>query len=144
MRIRAARAADIPAMHALRRRVSENPLSDPRRITEDSYPPYIAQGGAWVAETQRGLAGFAVLDVRGASVWALFVAPEAEKMGIGRALHARLLEGAAGQGLTRLSLTTAPGTRAERFYTEAGWTRTGKTKDNELSFERDIVGQSGN
>lgn len=139
MRIRAARPDDVKAMHALRLRVAENALSDPRRITEQSYLPYLAQGEAWVAETEGGLAGFAVLDVAGGRVWALFVAPEAEGKGVGRALHGRLVEGAAGHGLKRLFLTTAPRTRAERFYADAGWVRTGLTKDGEVSFQRDIA-----
>ncbi|HEX9963886.1 MAG TPA: GNAT family N-acetyltransferase [Allosphingosinicella sp.] len=139
MRIRAARAADIEAMHAVRLGVAENRLSDPERITPACYRPYVEQGAAWVAETERGLAGFAILDVAAASVWALFVAAEAEGMGIGRALHARLLEAALEQGLERLSLTTAPGTRAERFYREAGWTRAGETLRGELSFEKNSV-----
>lgn len=134
MRIRAARAADIKAIHSIRLRVRENPLSDPRRVTEDSYGPYLDQGAAWVAETESGIAGFAILDVAGGTVWALFVAPEAEGLGIGRALHARLLEGAVEHGLTRLSLNTAPGTRAERFYSDAGWTREGRTAAGEQSF----------
>lgn len=138
MIIRAAQAPDIKAMHALRIRVAENVLSDPSLVTEASYPLYLAQGSAWVAETGRGLAGFAILDVAGASIWALFVAPEAEGMGIGRALHDRLIEGAIGHGLPRLFLSTAPQTRAERFYTEAGWTRAGITRTGELSFERNL------
>lgn len=138
MRIRAARAADIPAMHALRTRVAENVLSDPSLVTEASYPLYLVRNGAWVAETERGLAGFAILDVAGGSVWALFVAPEAEGTGIGRALHDRLIEGAIGHGLRRLVLTTAPRTRAERFYAEAGWTRTGVARTGELSLERNL------
>lgn len=142
MRIRPARATDIKATHALRGRVSENRLSDPRRVTEESYPPYLARDAAWVAETESGLAGFAILDIAEASVWALFVAPDAEGKGIGRALLARLVEAAAGQGLERLSLSTAPGTRAERFYTEAGWIKTGRTGTGELSFEKILVRQS--
>jgi hypothetical protein len=50
-----------------------------------------------------------------------------------------LLEGAARHGLTRLFLNTGPQTRAERFYTEAGWIRTGVTINGELAFERDIA-----
>lgn len=138
MRIRPARAADIPSMHALRGRVVENALTDPTLVTEASYPPYLAEDSAWVAETEQGLAGFAILDVAGARVWALFVAPEAEGSGIGLALHARLIEGAIGHGLRRLALSTAPRTRAEHFYTEAGWTRTGVTRTGELSFERNL------
>lgn len=140
MRIRAARAADIEAMHALRLGVRENRLSDRRRVTEDCYRPYLDRGAAWIAETERGLAGFAILDVESGTIWALFVAPEAEGLGIGRALHARLLQGAAEHGLTRLSLSTAPGTRAERFYGKAGWTRGGRTADGEQLFERDLAG----
>lgn len=139
MRIRAARADDIEAMHALRSRVAENRLSDPRRVSLASYPPYLGQDAAWVAELDGGLAGFAILDLAEARIWALFVAPEAERKGVGRSLHARLLEAAAGHGLRRLFLSTAPQTRAERFYTEAGWIRTGMTKDGELAFERDIA-----
>ena len=138
MRIRAARDADIPAMHALRMSVAENRLTDPRRVTEACYRAYLAQGGAWVAEKDSGLAGFAILDVAGASVWALFVAPEAQGQGLGRALHSRLLEGAARQGLARLSLSTAPFTRAKRFYSEAGWTGAGTTEAGELRFEKNV------
>lgn len=139
MKIRDARRADVPAMHALRLRVTENALSDPRRVTEGDYLAHLERGRAWVAETESGLAGFAVIDLEGASVWALFVAPEAEGRGVGRSLHARLLEAAAEHGLTRLFLSTAPQTRAERFYSEAGWIRTGVTKDGELAFERVIA-----
>jgi GNAT superfamily N-acetyltransferase len=139
MRVRAARAGDIAAMHALRMRVAENVLSDPAKVTEDCYFAYLAQGSAWVAETEDGLAGFAVLDVAGRSVWALFVAPEAEGRGMGRALHDRMIAAAEGHGLRRIFLNTAPGTRAERFYSEAGWIRTGMTKDGELRFEKVII-----
>jgi GNAT superfamily N-acetyltransferase len=138
MRIRSARSADIEAMHALRLRVRENSLSDPGRVTEESYGPYVAAGSAWLAETERGLGGFAVLDPAGASVWALFVAPEAEGRGIGGALLDRLLAEARARGLRRLSLQTDPGTRAERFYTAAGWTKAGTSTTGELSFEKEV------
>lgn len=138
MKIRPAAESDIEAMHALRGRVTENVLSDPERVTHASYRPYFARDGAWVAETERGLAGFAILDVAAGRIWALFVAPEAEGKGIGRALHDRLIQGAAEHGLRRLFLSTAPHSRAERFYTEAGWTRTGILRTGELSFERNL------
>lgn len=138
MKIRPAAESDIEAMHALRGRVTQNVLSDPGRVTHASYRPYLARGGAWVAETERGLVGFAILDVAAGSVWALFVAPESEGRGVGRTLHDRLIQGAIGHGLDRLCLTTAPRTRAERFYTQAGWIKTGLTNGGEVSFERDI------
>ena len=43
-RVRAASAADIPAMHHVHNDVRDNRLYDPRRVQEASYLPYIAGG----------------------------------------------------------------------------------------------------
>lgn len=134
--IRPATIADIPAMHELRLRVRENRLSDPGRVTEDAYRPYVAAGGAWVAEVEGRLVGFAIVDLAARSVWALFVAPEAEGRGIGRALHDHMLARAKALDIARLSLSTAPGTRAASFYRRAEWAETGVTAQGELRFER--------
>ena len=139
-RIRAASAEDIAGMHEVRGRVRENRLSNPRRITEASYRPYVAAGSAWVAETDAGIVGFAALDAPHGKVWALFVAPEAEGAGIARALHRRMIEWAQEQGLERLSLSTEAGSRAERFYREAGWIKAGLTEAGEVQFEMKLRG----
>jgi GNAT superfamily N-acetyltransferase len=136
--IRRAVAADVPAMHGLRLSVSENRLSDTRRVTLASYRPYIEAGWAWVAETQFGIAGFAVIDATSRSVWALFVAPDAEGSGIGRALHQQMLEWAQGQGIDHLSLTTEGGSRAARFYERAGWSQVGTSAESEVRFSRSV------
>lgn len=133
--VRTACAADVPAMHRVRNRVRENRLSDPQRITEASYLPYIAAGSAWVAEMDAGLVGFAAVDGRSKCVWALFTDPKAEGAGVGRALHRRMLEWAHEQGIGRLSLSTDRGTRAAEFYKRAGWKETGVAADGELLFE---------
>jgi GNAT superfamily N-acetyltransferase len=133
--IRPALPADVPAMHRIRTKVAENQLADPGRVVEDSYLPYLAAGSAWVAETDAGLAGFAVLDAAKRSVWALFVHPDLEGAGIGGALHDHMLGWAREQGLRQLELTTGPGTRAELFYARRGWTRAGLTANGEQRFE---------
>ena len=133
--VRTAGAADVPAMHRVRNRVRENRLSDPQRITEASYLPYIAAGSVWVAEADAGLVGFAAVDVPSKRVWALFIDPTAEGAGVGRALHRRMLEWAHEHGITRLSLSTDRGTRAAEFYKRAGWREAGVTADGELLFE---------
>ncbi|MGZ8359791.1 MAG: GNAT family N-acetyltransferase [Allosphingosinicella sp.] len=133
--IRTAAPADVAAMHHIRRSARENRLSDPRRVVESSYLPFIAGGSAWVAETEGGIAGFAVIDVAAGNIWALFVSPDAEGTGVGGALHEHMLGWAQALGLRHLWLTTAPETRAERLYAERGWKRTGVTADGEVRFE---------
>lgn len=126
-------------MHRLRTSVRENRLSDPNRITEASYLPYITGGSAWVAETEDGIAGFAAVDAPATSVWALFVDPDAEGAGIGRALHIRMLEWAREQGISRLSLRTEGGSRAAQFFNRAGWTEAGIAADGEVLFEKSLL-----
>ncbi len=123
-------------MHRVRLNVRENRLSDPKRITEASYPPYIAAGTAWVAETNAGIVGFAIIDAPARSLWALFVDPRSEGAGIGRALHRTMLEWARETGVDRLSLSTDSGSRAARFYERAGWQQRGFTAEGEALFER--------
>jgi GNAT superfamily N-acetyltransferase len=137
-RIRKATAADVAGMHRLRKRVRENRLSIHTSITEKSYVRYIAAGSAWVAERDGGLSGFAAIDEAAASVWALFVDPEVEGTGVGRALHDTMLEWAREQRLPRLFLSTEENSRAARFYKQGGWTRTGVTPAGEVYFVRSL------
>lgn len=139
-RIRAAAAADIPAMHRIRQGVDENRLTDETRVTERSYLPYVNASTAWVAQTRQGVAGFAILDESTNSVWALFVDPGSEGAGVGRALHRHMLEWAHEHGIRRLSLSTSADTRAERFYRAAGWLVTAISADGELRFEKTLPG----
>lgn len=127
-------------MHAIRLAVRENRLSGSAGVDEGSYSPYVAAGAAWVAETEQGIAGFAAVDAGKREVWALFVAPDAEGKGIGRALELRLLAWAAAQRLERLRLATAPGSRAEFFYRKSGWKEDGRSEGGEILFERELKG----
>lgn len=137
--IRAAAADDVPAMHRIRSAVQENRLSNRAAITESDYLPYVHAGDTWVAQAGGGIVGFAALDRAAGSVWALFVAPDAEGLGIGRALHDALIRSARAQGPRTLSLSTAPGTRAEHFYERAGWRNAGFTEAGEIRFEKSLT-----
>ena len=140
MLIRPATAADIPAMHRIRLEVRENRLSPGSAVTEPSYLPFL--DATVVAEAGGTVVGFAALDIARSSIWALFVGSTAEGRGIGRALHRGLLDLAAAHGLERLSLTTAPGTRAAQFYQRAGWQPAGLAAGDELLFERALAAAS--
>ena len=109
-------------MHRIRLSVHENRLSDPTMIQPSDYVPMITtRGRGWVAELEGQIAGFAVADRSRANIWALFVAPEFEGRGFGRALHDAMAEWMFSEGLERVWLGTEPGTRAEQFYRAAGW-----------------------
>lgn len=136
VQIRPAVIADIPAMHHIRLSVHENRLTDPAQIGEDDYGRFVDRGSAWVAETDNGLAGFAAIDRDLANVWALFVDPDAEGRGVGRALHDHMVQWWSETNRARLWLTTGADTRAATFYRRLGWVETGLMETGEIRFER--------
>lgn len=134
--LRNALPEDIPALHTIRVAVNENKLSDPSRIRAEDYREFLLEKGkGWVAEIQGQVAGFAIVDLKGCNVWALFIDPAHEGKGLGRALHAQMLHWYFEQTSQPLWLSTAPGTRAERFYRLAGWNDTGPYGSGEIRFE---------
>lgn len=121
---RRARQADIAAMSRIRLSVTENVLSDPARVTLQMYEDYLEQcGRGWVAEIGGAVAAFAYADKVDGSIWALFVAPEHEGLGLARQLLACAVDWLFALGLPVITLTTTPGTRADRFYGRQGWRR---------------------
>jgi ribosomal protein S18 acetylase RimI-like enzyme len=139
--LRPALLEDIPAMHALRLAVRENRLSDPSRVTQADYERRLAKPGAsWVAELNGSIAGFAIADFPSRSVWALFVNPGFEGRGIGRSLLQQITQSLEAAGPGTIHLSTEGGTRAERLYAAAGWTRLGQLPNGELHFVRVVPG----
>ena len=137
--VRKATTSDVGAMHSIRLAVRENLLSDPSKVTEASYEPYVAAGTAWVVEREGIIAGFSAIDGATHSVWALFVDRAFEGVGVGRTLHDHMVQWASDHGVDRLSLTTGPGTRANRFYRKLGWAEVERGAGNEIVFEK-LVG----
>jgi GNAT superfamily N-acetyltransferase len=139
--LRPALLEDIPAMHALRVAVRENRLSDPSRVTQADYESRLAKPGAsWVAEVNGSITGFAIADFPSRSVWALFVDPGFEGRGIGRSLLQQVTQVLWAAGPGTIHLSTEGGTRAERLYAAAGWTRLGQLPNGEVHFVRVVPG----
>ncbi len=61
--------------------------------------------------------------------------PAFENMGIGRKLHDTMMQWYFEKGKENAWLTTSPGTRAQQFYTTAGWIETGRKENGEIKFE---------
>lgn len=131
--LRPATALDVPAMHRIRKSVSENTLSEGAIFGEEDYLPFLGPvGETWVGEFDGQMAGFGSVDRVNASIWALFVDPDSEGRGVGKALLNHLVARARSCGIPKLILTTTPGTRAEQFYLRQGWQQTGTAANCEV------------
>lgn len=125
-------------MHRIRLAVRENMLSDPSKVQPQDYVRFLGEiGRGWVYESDGQIAGFAIVDSNARSVWALFVSPQFEGRGVGRALHATMLGWLFGLSDRPVTLSTEPGTRAERFYVRAGWRPTGTSASGETIYRFD-------
>ena len=135
LQIRQATRADVPEIQRIRAAVRENRLVS-RRIGDAEVIEHLERHGrGWVAVRGAEILGFAIGDARNGNIWALFVDPDHEGQGAGRLLHDTMVDWLFAQGLPRLYLGTEPGTRAEAFYRECGWTPLG-IEHGERQFER--------
>jgi len=136
MMFREAIVTDISQIQRVRHCVKENRLSDPSLVTDADCENYLLnRGKGWVCEINDRLVAFAIADVIGNNVWALFVDPEYEEIGIGRKLHDHMLDWYFSQTDATIWLGTAPNTRAEKFYRKAGWMEVGQHGKGEIKFE---------
>lgn len=120
--IRQATFSDIPDMHRIRVAVRENALIDLSRVTFSDYEQMIASRGCgWVCEIDGVMRGFSFADLSEKSIWALFIMPEFEGLGIGKLLHDHAVQWLFSHQVEAIWLTTAPQTRAEKFYLFQGW-----------------------
>jgi GNAT superfamily N-acetyltransferase len=136
MVFREATLADIPALFEVRYAVTENVLRNRALVTTESTADYLTRRGkGWLCEVEGQVVGFAIADLQDYSIWALFVRPEFVGCGIGKQLHHLMLAWYFAQTSETVSLSTAPGTRAEEFYRRHGWQQTGHTSSGEVRFE---------
>ena len=133
--LRQAAISDIPGMHRVRLAVRENRLTSSVIGEADYLPAISSTGRGWVVESQGRVLGFAVGNAQTGNIWALFVDPQYEGQGHGKALHAAMLDWLWSQGLQKLWLTTGANTRAARFYERAGWQLAGELVGGELRYE---------
>lgn len=136
MIFREAIKADIPQMQVVRNAVKENMLSNPALVTDADCEEFIlVRGKGWVCEIEDRIVGFAIADLEDNNIWALFVTPAFAQKGIGKTLHDMMLKWYFEQTQTTVWLGTEPNTRAEIFYSNAGWKKVGMHGSNEVKFE---------
>lgn len=135
--IRKAALVDRPRISEVRLAVRENRLSQASVAKVDETADWIfANAAFWVWEEDGAIQGFAVADPRDGTIFGLFIHPDYEGRGIARALLPRACADLRAAGFAAATLTTGPGTRAERFYRENGWQETGRRDDGEIFFRK--------
>jgi len=136
MKFREAKIQDIKQIQVVRHSVKENVLSNPALVTDKDCEEYITiRGKGWVCEIDDMIIGFSIADLKENNIWALFVQPEYERLGVGKKLHDLMVDWYFAQTQENVWLSTAPKSRAELFYKKAGWRETGKTANGEIRFE---------
>ena len=136
MNIRIADIKDIYQIQVVRNLVKENQLSDPSLVPDCDVEDFIIRRGrGWVCEINEQIVGFAIADLVDNNIWALFIHPDFERIGIGKKLHEEMLNWYFSQTEKTVWLGTSPKTRAELFYRKAGWKEVGTHGKGEIKFE---------
>ena len=92
-------------------------------LTQDVRDYLTDLGRGWVAEIHGKVVGFCYAASGDASIWALFVSPEYEGLGLGKRLLDCAVDWLFGLGNQSVHLRTAANTRADSFYSARGWIR---------------------
>jgi GNAT superfamily N-acetyltransferase len=139
MIFREAEINDIAQIQFVRNAVKENRLSDPALVPDKDVEEYMTKRGkGWVCEMEEKIVGFAIVDLIANNVWALFVHPDFETMGIGKKLHQAMMDWYFLQTKEKIWLGTEPKSRAEKFYRMQGWKEVGIHGKGEIKFEMDF------
>ncbi|SMO53988.1 GNAT family N-acetyltransferase [Solitalea koreensis] len=136
MFFREAKPSDFKELHAIRMSVKENVLSNPSLITAEDYEYHVSVlGKGWVCEIDHIIIGFSIVNLLKNNIWALFVRPEYEGLGVGKQLHDTMLNWYFSQTKAAVWLSTQPNSRADGFYRKSGWKATGKDSHGDTIFE---------
>jgi len=136
MIFREAEISDIAQIQFVRHAVKENRLSDPALVPDTDVEEYMTnRGKGWVCEIDERIAGFAIVDLVENNVWALFIDPDFETIGIGKKLHQIMMDWYFVHTKEKIWLGTDPNTRAATFYRMQGWTEVGVHGKGEIKFE---------
>jgi GNAT superfamily N-acetyltransferase len=141
MSIRMAEQADVELLLDIRTSVRENYQSREEiaalGITPDSITQLLeTDAAAWMCEIDRMPIGFSMANAPQQTVFALFVRPEYEGRGAGRALLTAAENWLFDRDIREIWLTTGANEalRAHGFYRHLGWRWSGETDDGSVKY----------
>ncbi|MCP1538044.1 MULTISPECIES: GNAT family N-acetyltransferase [Methylorubrum] len=131
---------DIPAIFEVRTSVRENHLSVGQMaeigVTFGTIREALCEHPCiWVAELEGQIVGFSMVDVEDACIFAAFVRPEREGVGIGRQLVERA-EAFLFERHASIWLETDGSSRAAGIYERLGWKRSEELENGDARFEK--------
>ena len=139
MIFREAQEQDIEQIQVIRNSVKENKLSNPALVSDADVKEFITnRGKGWVCEIDGKIGGFAIADIIGKNIWALFLHPDYEGIGMGKILHHNMLDWYFTQTKELVWFSTSPESRAAIFYKMQGWKEIGTYGKDEIKFEMTI------
>jgi ribosomal protein S18 acetylase RimI-like enzyme len=142
--VRLADGGDVEAIFAIRTSVRENHLSREQLAAMGIVPEGIAreieaEPCAWVCEADGAAVGSAMVRVDEACLYAVFVRPEFEGLGVGRALMVEA-EKALFARHAVIWLETDSRSRAFGFYVRLGWRVVAEPEGGDVRMEKRRVG----
>lgn len=139
--IRPATTEDVELLFDIRTSVVENHQSRLELASIGVTPASVATMlnrtcRAWIAIVDGTPAAFSMADASRATIFAMFVRPGYEGMGLGRRLMHDAASWLFGRGIDEIWLTTGddPDLRAHGFYRHLGWSLAGAAEDNQLKY----------
>lgn len=140
--IRTARQDDVDILFSIRTSVVQNHLSVEQMAELGITPQVLADSireapCAWVAEVDGRPAAFVMVDLAKGEVFAMFVLPTHENLGLGRQLMA-VAEAALFEHHDTLYLITdgRDEIRANGFYQRLGWVVVGQVEGDDVRYEK--------
>ena len=149
MLLRKAVIQDLSAIYDVRQSVAENRLFETFQDFVNIATPFVDEGLCWVCvetdtdpskdRTRGTMLGFGASDPETGAIEVLYVRPEMEGRGIGKALLRKCCDDLLLRGHRKAWLTTSVGTRAEGFYERLGWRRTKSSNEREAVFAKSLL-----
>lgn len=138
--IRLALTTDVRAMFKVRTSVRENVLTVEELIELGITPDFISaeierSPCAWVATVSNEIVGFSMVDLDTACLFAAFVLPEYEGLGIGTELI-KACESEIFKSHPVAWLETAQSSRAAKLYRHLGWMNETEVGEGDVRMEK--------